>query len=223
MATVSDDFNRASGAVGSNWSVDTGAAGTDTGAPPAVSNAGWRIYNNALIFDGGTRSDVFCMRYVGASLATNDYYVEAVIDKASDNDNAAGVLGRKANGTGDANSDGYAGYYYSDTYYLVELSDSGETSLGTYGTTDANAHTLRLVCNGSRISLNIDGTERIAVTGETTYASGGVGVAIGAFGSADATTWDNWTASDLSAGGVVGPLLQGKLVGSGILQGRLVR
>lgn len=223
MATVSDDFNRASGAIGANWTVDTGAAGTDTGAPPAVTGFGWRIYNNALVFDGTARTDTFAIRYTGSSLASNDYYVEAVVDKASDNDNALGVIGRKANGTGDANTDGYAFYYYSDTYYLMELTDSGETSLGTYGTTDALAHTLRLVCNGSRISANIDGTERIAVTGETTYASGGVGLAIGAYGSADASTWDSFTASDLSAGGVVGPLLQGKLVGSGILQGRLVR
>ena len=192
MASISDDFNRADGAVGANWSVDTGNAGDAT-------TVGWRVISNTLRYDGLTRNDTLCLRWVGTALASANYYVEIVIDKVSDSNNAPGPMGRKPAGTGDANSDGYGIAYYEDTTYLMEYTNSGEASLGTYGTTDTAAHTLRLVCDGSRISANIDGTERIAVTGETTYTTGAVGIQFSAWEAAAADTMDNFAAADLAA------------------------
>jgi hypothetical protein len=210
--TATDTFDRSSGAVGSDWTVINGTAGTDTGAPPAVTNAGWRIYSNALVMDASARSDTFFMRWAGATQpGTNNYYVEAGIDKATDNDNAIGVCWRiPTTGTGDTNCDGYTGYPYSDLHYLMRIADSGETSLASGTATDANAHTLRGEGNGNAQRLLLD-TAQILTATDSTYASGAVGVSIGAYGSADGAAWTTWTFSDLSNPASLTPTAQSRL------------
>ena len=188
MASVSDNFDRANSTnLGSNWSEDTGD---------------WEIVSNALELVNGLGSDNYFVRWVGTALDSNDYYVEAdVTTAASGTLNGPGVCARKAAGTGDANSDGYAYIFYDgDFSYLTEYADSVETVLDTGGAVSASTtySNARLTANGSALSGTRDGAADVSAT-DSTYASGGVGCCWGSFGTQGGNI-NNWEAADLGGG-----------------------
>ena len=187
QVTVSDNFDRAnSTSIGANWSEDTGD---------------WEIFSNILrhVTTGGF--DYWKAGWVGAALASADYYVQATIVATTNSGLGVGVGGRLAAGTGDANSDGYDYHFFGgDAAYLLEHLNSGEAILDTgaavaSGATITNA---RLTCNGSALSGNRNGGADDVNATDATYASGSVGCWW--FGNSNfGGSLNDWTAADLAA------------------------
>lgn len=191
-ATVSDDFNRADQSLfaSSNWS------------PDQVGTSSMVIVSNILKSTQTAAGGYYKARWIGASLASSDYWTEADVQvNSGEAVNTLAPAGRLTNGTGAANNDGYgAPPYVSDAFYLVRIDDGAETVLGTYGTpASATTYVIRLTCNGSSLVVKIDGTDRISTT-DATYASGGVGIFNAIYTSILSQHFmDNWEASDIAA------------------------
>jgi hypothetical protein len=181
QASASDDF---SGTL-SNWTSDSGT---------------WAIVSGALQMTNLT-DDIAKIRYTATTPASNDYYVEADIacGDTSTATQGPGVAGRLANGTGDANSDGYTySFYNEDASYLIELTNSAEAVLDTGSAVAVTTYTnCRLTCNGSALTGTRNGAADVSGT-DATYASGGWGCTWGDFSNVVGSI-DNWEAADLTA------------------------
>lgn len=187
QASASDNF---SGTL-ANWTQDTGT---------------WSIASGALTFSNAV-DDNYKIRYTTTPPATNDYYVEADIVAGSGADEGWGVGARLANGTGDANTDGYCYIFYGgDASYLTELTNSTEAILDTGGAV-ANGATItnaRLTVNGSALTGTRNGAADVSAT-DATYASGGWGCIYGDFSATVQGVLDNWEAADLTAATTILP------------------
>jgi hypothetical protein len=187
----SDDFNRAdSDSLGSNWSEDIGDAD---------------IIGNACGSDPVGGGGHISARWVGTGPATNDYYVEAVVNSRSNNSRGAGPMARKTAGTGATNDDGYCMMLYNgDQFYLTRMDNGVETSLGTWASTPADNtdYTLRIRVSGNQISGYVDGTLRIGPVTDSTYSTGAPGLH---FFDADGPRADSWSFFDLATDANINP------------------
>lgn len=182
MATASDNFNRADGAIGSNWTVDEGSINVVSNvAEPQTVN----VMNRA--------------RYTATPMDSSNHYAQALIGGRAAGDNQGAVTVRQASSTWTL----YSAHFISTSYeyWLRKVVAGAETTLGTYAS-GTGAHTVRATANGSTISMDIDGTERVSVT-DTAIASGtyaGIEVYSNPNGR-----WDDWTAADLAAASATNP------------------
>lgn len=177
-SVATDDFNRADGAIGSNWSYIR--LSSWQGNPPhIVSNA---LAGRAL----GTNHQV--VRWNGAGSFSNDQYAKIALGGMGwfGTDYMIGAVVRCSADT-DANADYYAFFVVDDqsnggnkTCKLVKRVNGTETVIATITTTswtngdtvelEAEGTTLRIYKNGSQIGSDY--------TGQTDLASGKPGILI---------------------------------------------
>ena len=188
MATRTDDFNRANGAPGANWS--------------AYATAGnWSINSNTLRFVTDGIGNNEALRWVGAAMDSADYSVEITITKAANDFQGPGPAARLQAGS----LSGYAINAYGDAYYLVRLDSGSETTLASWGSgPGTSAVTLRIEAEGSTIRMFVAGVQRASVT-DSTYSTGSPGIACGNFDGGN-VTFDNWTSADFAAVAIEGTL-----------------
>lgn len=185
MATVSDNFDRANGAPGANW--------TDRGSGT------WTISSNQL-YQTASAGSYRMLGYTGAALASDNYSVQAACTSLSGSV-GPGVCARMPSGTAVT---GYGMIIFAgDTCYIVEITAGVESIIdtGTISIVSGTAYTIRLEVEGTAIRGYVNGVLDLSVTdaslttgipGLITYGGGSVGTA---------NRWDDFTASDLAAGG----------------------
>lgn len=180
---ASDGFGSGSGDlvgtapdVGGNWT-----DGSNSGSPSPIY-----LSNNIRQEDAATS-----ITYVDTVAPTADYSVQAVITpQAGGCAGVAGVVGRKAAGSGSGNQTCYIADYYdhlstgSRQWRLYKYVAGAYTGLATYtqniGTT---ATTVKLEMIGSAIKLYVNGVERCSATDSSITAAGYAGVMFGAASS----------------------------------------
>lgn len=181
MATAGDDFNRADGAIGANWTGDSGS---------------WNVASN-LAVQRTTPAVYYKARYTATAPATNDYYSEAIVVSPSGATHGTGTCVRAQSG---ANT--YYGYVFfgGDNSYLVEITAGVETILDTGDpVTAATNYTARLEANGTALTGTRGGAADVSAT-DATLTTGGWGLAAFAGqGSGVTQAWNDWIAADLAA------------------------
>lgn len=182
MTDYSDNFNRANGAPGANWT--------------AINSGTWTIASNALTqtnVAGAYRG----LRWNGGAFASNDLYVRVTARGPSNM--GFGVLVRcPTSGTALADIDGYGlVFFVGDQRYRIEFvdgSDAANTGLG--GTvTAATDYTIEIRAEGTTITALVNGSQ-VAQWTDSTYTSGGVMLL--AYGGT--VTFDNFEAGDIASG-----------------------
>ena len=175
--SASDDFNRADGGLGANWT-----AITDGG----MAIASQQVTGTVGVVSGDIRT---------AETYPGDQYSEVEVTSTPlTGSQWIGPAVRLQNG----GQDGYVGIYNwnsgSPVLQLFKRSGGNWTQLGsTYSSGPLAAGTkLRLTVLGNSISFTANGVERIGLT-DSTFGSGAPGIM--AFGSATA---DNWSGSSVS-------------------------
>ena len=169
MASASDDFNRANGGLGSNWTVDEGS---------------WSISSNQALAGSATQNTA---RWTGSSF-TADHYSEAKIATAG---SEAGVATRVAT------NQGYLLYARTEptgNWELYRYAGGGSYTSIASGSGAASGDTFRLESNGSTHKVFRNGVQQGSDINDATFATGGV--AIQTF---NVHTLDDWAGGDLGA------------------------
>lgn len=180
MASASDNFNRANGAIGANWTQVSGAWTVATNAANQTTTGGQ--YRTAV--------------YTATPPATNDYTVSANV---RNNDNAVGV-GVVARASSSAVTCYLLVGFAGDSFYLVRLAAGVENVLATMsGMTSGVTYLVELEVNGTTVRGRIDGGAWTSVT-DSNLASGGWG--LGSYGAiTGGSRWiDDFGAADSSSG-----------------------
>jgi hypothetical protein len=179
-ASASDDFNRANGALGANWTA------TSDGS---MSIASQQVIGTAGAVTGDIRtgetypSDQFSQIQVTSTALSGGGWVAAAVRLQNSGQN------------------GYAGLYYwnygSPELLLFKRSGGGWTQLGTaYNSGVLAAGTqVQIMAVGSTISLLQNGVTRVSVT-DTSFTGGAPGIMAN-----NNSTADNWSGGSASAGG----------------------
>jgi hypothetical protein len=149
---------------------------------------------------------------------SSNHYAQALIGGRTTGANQGAVTARQASSTWTYYSANFVESSYE--YWLRKAVAGAETTLGTYAA-GTGAHTLRVTANGSTISMDVDGTERVSVTDSAITT--GTYVGIECYNSANAR-WDDFVGADLASGVIVGAIpivltVTGVLVGAGALIG----
>jgi hypothetical protein len=153
MVDVTDDFNRANGALGSNW-----VAGPSFSAPTIVSSQA-----------AGGGASAWWIAYWNPTSNTFSNDQHAQISPVS---GLYGVIVRHQAST----SSGYL-YFKNVAQDLLYRIDSGSFNLLTSTTTAAATTSVRLDATGTTLTCSADGTTTITFT-EGTYTSGQPGMAL---------------------------------------------
>lgn len=165
--TVTDDFNRANGALGSNWTNAVGSCVIDTNR--ATAN-GFNAAHN--ISHWATAVNTFA----------NDQFSQATFVTAGD---SGGLCVRWA-GTSGYKLVGPAG----GNYFLVETTSGTDTDLDNFAEAEiANGDVVRLEATGTTIRVLVDGVEMASAT-DSDHASGSPGLCMNWNGGA---FLDNWS------------------------------
>ena len=188
--TASDNFNRADGALGPNWT--------------AISDGAMAISSQAVIGTAGvTTGDI----WTAATFASDQYsQIQVTSTPLSGGQWVAAAVRVQAGG-----QNAYAGLYYwnfgSPELMLFKRSGGAWAQLGsTYSSGVLAAGTqLEVSAVGSTISFLQNGVQRIAVT-DSSFTGGAPGIM--AYGN---STADNWTGANATTGTTysVGGLLRG--------------
>ena len=170
--SASDDFNRADGGLGANWT--------------AVSDGGMAIASQQVI---GTAAKVTGDMWTATTFSGDQYSEVQVTSTSMSGIQWVGPAVRMQNG----GQNGYVGIYSwnsgSPVVQLFERSGGGWTQVGAYNSGPLAAGTkLRLVALGNSISFMVNGVQRIGIT-DSSFSSGAPGIM--AF---DSATADNWSA-----------------------------
>lgn len=188
---VSDDFNRANGALGANWtSISTGGqamevsanqCGMPTGAGEGLayySGAGWTggadqyAEAKAVALQSGRDIAAAC-RVSGASVAAANAYLMVI------------------------NSDDVATGFGSMKVTLYKQVAGAFTEITTAVTTSVSANdVIRVEAQGTTIRGKINGTTVVSVT-DASLSSGNPGLYVG---SGNGSRWDDFAAGDFSGG-----------------------
>ena len=198
--SASDDFNRADGGLGSNWTAISDGS---------MSIASQQVIGTAGVVTGDIRtaetypSDQFSQIQVTSTVLSGGGWVAAAVRLQNSGKN------------------GYAGLYYwnfgSPELMLFKRSNGAWTQLGTtYNSGVLAAGTqLQIMAVGSTISFLQNGVTRVSVT-DTSFTGGAPGIM-----ADNNSTADNWSGGSASAGGTtsftVGGSVSG-LSGSVVLQ-----
>lgn len=189
MATASDDFNRADGAIGGNWTQVSGTWTVATNAANQTSAGG--VYNTAL--------------YTATPPATNDYSVTAQV-RNDGSSFGVGVIARGASGA----VSGYAVIGFGgDSFYLIRLDSGSDTILATMSAmATGTTYTVEVEVSGTTVRGRIDGGAWSSVT-DANYASGGWGLACYGSAAGGGRWMDTFAAADLAGATVRRMLLMG--------------
>ena len=193
---ATDDFNRADGNIGSNWTYIFDIAWTGAGSTISV------LSNKARALSEGSHSQIEV--WAGAGSFTTDQYSKATVSGLAQNGDPyrAGVVARCSTDT-DANRDYYA-YWIKDTgassktTELFKVVNGTTTVLDTRSTTWANGDTVEIECEGTTIRGLKNGVEVVSVT-DSELSAGKPGIAIG--GTSSGPFLDDWEGGILSASG----------------------
>ena len=180
MATRTDTFDRAdSSSLGSDWTEDSGD---------------WAIASNNIRCN--TSSGAYRkLRWAGAAMDSNDYYVEMPARSGSD---AIGI-GPAARLAASSTVSYYTYLIFGgDSSYLIYVNGGAETILDTGSAISSSTnYTLRIEVDGSTIRCYLNGTLDCEAT-HSVLTSGPPGIA--AYGGGNTNTYvTTWTASDLAA------------------------
>src|SRR5215471_5352489 len=189
-ATASDNFNRANGALGSNWTAISDGALTISsqvaaGTSSAVTGDTW----NAASFG----SDQFSQIEVTSTQPSGGQWIAAVVRAQNNGKNA------------------YAGLYFwnygSPQLMIFKRSNGGWTQLGSSVSVAAlpAGSQLQLKAVGSTISFLLNGVQKVSVT-DTSFTGGAPGIMID--GTAKTDNWVGGSAGTptYSVGGSVSGL-----------------
>ena len=173
--SATDDFNRADGGLGPNWT--------------AISDGGMSISSQVVAgATGGTTGDV----RTAESYPSDQYSKVEVTSTQLTGGQWVGPAVRVQGG----GQNGYLGIYFwnfgSPEMVLFERNAGNWTQLGSYNSGALAAGTqLEVVAVGNTIAFLEDGVQRVSVT-DGSFTGGGPGIM--AFGSADADNWSGGNA-----------------------------
>lgn len=150
VTSVTDDFNRANGGLGANWTTDSTATATPT------------INTNSFV--SGTFNVVSYANYTGATFANNQY-AQALTSSVS------GYLGVGCRG--DGNGNGYAMLAInSTTIGAYKITNGTRSTLGSLFTVASTVNkTMKLTCSGTTLEAFLDGAS-IGTRTDSSYTSG---------------------------------------------------
>ena len=193
MATsVSDDFNRANGDVGGNWTdVMTGAPGRPT------------ITSNQV--GSGVSGTEKAATYTGASLDTANYDVTITYNAGT-----ACVLNIMARFTGTgATRSGYLGQVniLAGTASIIRVDNGSETvkTSGSHTASASNVYKFRV--NGQSLTLYANGAV-LMTSSDTTYSSTGA-PGLGFYNNTSADDlYDNFSAAIVTSSGLLSRMVQ---------------
>ena len=184
MASFSDNFNRADGALGSNWTAD-------------ATWGGLSVFSNAA---RGGFSDAVSMVATSAADFSDDHYAEVEFSVVGNFDLGGPVVRWDGDGNGYLLIlDGVTG----NNRGLFEVTGGTETRLSLTEVTVSTGDVVRLIADGTTISVEVNGSEVISVT-DATHSSGQPGMYYNAQNSR-ITRLDNFDAADLGGGDVTAP------------------
>jgi hypothetical protein len=169
--SVSDDFNRADGALGPNWA--------------AISDGAMMISSQEVTGAAGTQTGD---TWTAATFASDQYAQVTITSTQLSGTQWIGPAVRvQANG-----QNGYVGSYNwnsgSPQLVLLKRSSGSFTQIGTYSTGPLAAGTqLELIAVGNTVSLLLNGVQRIGVS-DSSFTGGAPGVM-----ASGAATADNWS------------------------------
>jgi hypothetical protein len=182
MATITDDFNRAS--LGANWTAMT-------------AYTSLVISGSTILIPSATFSD-HGNKYTASQLDTNDHYAQAEITINTANaNNSAWVLFRAATG---ATATGYfvAMPRFGGTRQVSKVVANTVTVLVSESDGSwTGTRTLRGEAIGSRISMRIDGVEKLSTTDTSITTGRNVGL-VAYHEAAGRVSLDNFEAGDLT-------------------------
>lgn len=204
MASFTEPFTRADGAIGANWSQNTGT---------------WTVASNTGR-QTASGSQYYLARYTATAPASANYEIEANVRISS-------VSGARGVGVAARVTTGSVAYILAifETVYLIRvITATSEAVLDSGGTVAANTtYNLRLVVNGTTLTGYLDDVEVVSATDSNITDAGHWGLV--SYGQVSGTNdyYDDVAGADLAGSSPIGPLIGGKLATHSILQGRLVR
>jgi hypothetical protein len=168
-----DNFNRANGAIGSNWTVQTG---------------GFNVSGNAL---AGTNSTNNWAYYSAPSAAfAADQFAEITLPAPVPSGGGAGPAVRMS-GTG-GSADNYNCHPNNTTLYLERILNGSSAILSSVANTSAAGDVIRLEAVGNTINCYYNGVLKLAAT-DSNLNGGTPGLEL--YGTS--ATLDNWTGGNL--------------------------
>lgn len=176
---ASDDFNRADGALGANWTDNAGA---------------FKIVSNLAACNSS--ADAIEFNHYSAVSFLNDQWAQATVTSVA----AGTYIGLSVRGASGSTKTGYVLYSNGSTVFLSKMIAgsrtvfNGGSSIGTLAINDV----VLLTVQGTTLTVYKNGVSLFSVV-DSAIASGSPG--IGGFGTAGTSTIDNW-----SAGVFNGPL-----------------
>lgn len=174
MATFTDDFTRADGALGANWT---------------VFPANLTISSNLVV--GTSATDLY-------ALWSNTFQVDqfAEVDATvSGTGSKEAYVGVRLTGTSAANVNGYVGLWDTAGNYIINRVTAGAWTAIATSTTNGNTGTrrLRITAIANTITLFVDGVQKLQVV-DSTYRSGVPGM--GTWYDTASGTLDNYAGGD---------------------------
>jgi len=170
---ASDDFNRADGALGANWTDNAGA---------------FKIVSNRAACN--STADAIEFNHYSAVSFINDQWAQATVTAVSGGGVYIGLSVRAASGS---TKTGYVLYFNGATVFLSKMIAgsrtvfNGGSSIGTLAVNDV----VLLTVQGSTLTVYKNGVSMFSVV-DTAITSGSPG--LGGFGTAGTSTIDNWSA-----------------------------
>jgi hypothetical protein len=162
--------------------------------------------------------------FANSALSDPDMYAEAALSGPGAGEGEWGLMVRR-HGTSATRTFYYGGPRRLAAGYISKVVAGVLTSGFLSGsTTNSGTQTWKLDVNGTTLTLYQDGVSRATGTDSAIDGTSVGGLYAGMAHRGPSTSrWNNWTATDgLGGGGIVGSLVGGKLVGRGVLGGRLV-
>jgi hypothetical protein len=173
LQSAFDNFNRTNGAIGSNWTVQTG---------------GFNVNSNSIVGTGSTNNWAF---YSGANLpVTADQFAEISLPAAVPSGGGAGP-GVRMSGTG-SGADNYNCHPNNNTLFLERVLNGSAGTLTSVANTSAAGDVIRLEVVGNTLNCYYNGVLKLTAT-DNNLTAGSPGIEL--FNTA--ATLDNWTGGNL--------------------------
>lgn len=183
MATVSDNFNRADGALGSNWTPMT------TDAPVIATNAATGVTTNAQHF-----------AYWNANGFANDLIVTITTSTNAALGGYQGPVARASGSGGTADCYMVTASTFNDTWTLYRMDDGAFTVLQDSTAAIAPGDTIGLQVAGDQITALWNGSPFSTAVTDATYTSGAAGLqCYSGVGVQAVDAWES-TGADISKG-----------------------
>lgn len=194
MATFSDNFNRANGALGASW--------TDT-----LTGGGLQINGNGVASTASTSRGSRC-----TTTFTQNHRAQAIfLRDGAGNGTFLSICCRYSGTDGGGNRNCYQGTTNGSDYYITRVVNGSGTDLATGigGDLFQRNDIVELECNGTTIALyrTRSGT-RTLINSVTDSAVSGTGVGLEIYNVDTPPTADDFYAEDISGGSSVAPRAQ---------------